>query len=79
MSDTKLTREQANARIEALLDIVREAISEAESLADEHKLTFESPIGTYGMGGTYNGNWQNDTDDWGDPKEDGWYPSSQSC
>lgn len=75
---TQLTREEANARINALLEIVREAMAEAEGLADEHKLSFSSPIGAYGMGGTYDGNWENDKDEWGE-RSDGWYPSSQSC
>lgn len=81
MSDTKqLTREQANARISELLALASEAISEAEALADEHKLSFSSPLDhVYGMGGSYDGNWQDETDEWGDPKEHGWYPSSQSC
>ena len=49
------------------------ALSEAQSIADAHKLSFEfSPA--YGMGGWYEG----DTEE-RDGFNDGWMPSSQSC
>ncbi|ADG59978.1 hypothetical protein Acj9p078 [Acinetobacter phage Acj9] len=56
----------ANNEIQAALTQARELISNAESLANRHDLTFDFDI-AYGMGGEYDG------------KKGEWYPSSQSC
>lgn len=70
--------------IESKLDEARKLIQEAESLADEHNLTFRGPIEAYGMGGTYAGKhskwWsESQASDNGDPESGYWQASSQSC
>jgi hypothetical protein len=68
-----MTKEKAVAKIAELVQQAYDALNEAESVADEHKLDFSfSPA--YGMGGTYypaghEYKWV----------EEGWNPSSQSC
>lgn len=49
---------------------------EAEALADEHKVPFSMNLGSYGMGGYYDPD--NQQDEWGNDNG-GWHASSQSC
>ena len=68
-----MTKQEAAAKIADLVAQAHNAINEAESLADEHKLDFSFSV-AYGMGGTYypaghKYGWT----------EEGWNPSSHSC
>lgn len=48
-----MTHQEANEKIAALLKHAEEAISQAESIADEAGVDFYWDGPTYGMGGTY--------------------------
>ncbi len=67
------SKEKANEYISNKLKEISEAIHDCEEIADEFELMFDSPIYTYGMGGTYFGATTRNND------EDGWRASSQSC
>lgn len=70
------------AAVKAINDLLESAQSlvwEAESIADEHDLSFSMNLGAYGMGGSYSPVQEGDVDEWGDPVESGWNASSQSC
>ena len=69
----EMTQQEASARISTLIVAAKELITEAEALADAHKLEFSFSV-AYGMGGYYYGKGSEET--WG---EHGWNPSSRSC
>lgn len=77
---------EAKKKIDELLQKAYDAVSEAESIADEHELRFNFEV-SYGMGGTYYGAGTvdvDDDDDWladyGYSENSGaWLASSQSC
>jgi hypothetical protein len=69
-----MTKEEAVAKIAVLVQQAYDALNEAESVADEHKLGF-SFCPTYGMGGYYEGD---ENARWSE-NDDGWQPSSQGC
>lgn len=81
MSEVIANKEQAKKKIDALVQQAHHIIQEAESIADDWKLSFNFEI-AYGMGGRYQGDikqrwWESD---WGlDPGDQGWLPSSRSC
>lgn len=58
---------EAMEQIKKHLDAAQAEIWAAEAIADEHELDFSLNIGTYGMGGYYDG------------AEQEWHASSQSC
>lgn len=65
-----LSDEDARKLIDEKVSEAYAALSEAQAIADAHKLAFRfSPA--YGMGGWYEGE--------RDGADDGWMPSSQSC
>lgn len=78
-----MNKQEANAKLAELIKTAENAISEAESLADEFGLSFSSPIGAYGMGGWYygKGTEENQGENWdsSDDDSDGWQSSSASC
>lgn len=58
-------------------------ITEAQVIADEHKLSFSFDV-AYGMGGTYLGNPEDRESayrygDYDRDSDDGWRPSSRGC
>jgi hypothetical protein len=67
------------AQIEALIDQAQKLVWEAEEIADEHGLSFSMNLGSYGMGGYYDGGTAGEEDEYGDIRESGWNASSQSC
>lgn len=75
----EVTVQNVSAQIDAFVEEAYRALKKAEDLAIEHKTSFSfSPA--YGMGGSFEGYVEEDeTDEWGDAKEPGWCPSSQSC
>lgn len=84
MPDTNIKTEETeqqdvSAQIDAFVKEAYKALEKAEKLAIEHKTWFHfSPA--YGMGGYFEGCVEEgETDEWGDAKEPGWCPSSQSC
>lgn len=72
-------KREITKQIDALLTQAQKLVWEAESLADEHDLSFSMNLGGYGMGGSYSPIQEGDTDEWGDPVESGWNASSQNC
>lgn len=69
-----LSDEDARKLIDEKVSEAYAALSEAQAIADAHKLGFHfSPA--YGMGGWYSG----DSEERGEYSDDGWAPSSQSC
>lgn len=76
-----MNKQEANAKLAKLLKKVQTSIDEAESLANEFGLTFDSPVGVYGMGGTFYGKGSTDhpAEDWYPSTNDGWQSSSASC
>lgn len=64
---SNLTAKEAAAHISNLIAEAQTLVNEAESLADEHNISFRMNLGDYGMGGYYDG------------EEGGWNASSQSC
>ncbi len=66
LNDSKLTGQEAIAKIKELKMAALILIEEAEALAKAHKLDFTIDL-AYGMGGWYDG------------IEGEWNPSSQSC
>lgn len=72
-------KQAAVKAINDLLESAQALVWEAESIADEHDLSFSMNLGAYGMGGYYEPVKEGDTDEWGDPVESGWNASSQSC
>lgn len=77
--DAPQAKRDAATKIEALLKQAQSLVYTAESLADEHDLSFTMNLGGYGMGGSYEPIKEGDTDEWGDPVESGWNASSQNC
>lgn len=71
---TTMTAEEAAKQISQHLGEAYQAISKAEKLADEFKLTFDFGV-AYGLGGTYIG----DEEERSEYCNDGWYSSSSSC
>lgn len=61
-----LDTQSASAEIARLVSEASSLIIEAQSIADEYEIGFESPIDEYGMGGYYSGN-------------EGWNSSSANC
>lgn len=55
-----MTREEANKNVSNLLEQARGLIREAEKLCDKYGLEMSSPVGAYGMGGTYVGRGEGD-------------------
>lgn len=81
MSDEEVKeaeKQEAYKVILLKLDQAKRLIDECESLADKHALEFNSPIGAYGMGGTYVGTGARDEDEYGD-NDEGWVSSSRRC
>lgn len=72
------TLQEAVKEINRLLEEAQKLVYEAESIADEHELSFSMNLGGYGMGGSYDGSPEGKVDEWGD-ESDGWNASSQSC
>ncbi|QNO00316.1 hypothetical protein QGX21_gp086 [Pseudomonas phage phiPsa315] len=72
-------KQAAVKAINELLESAQSLVWEAESIADEHGLSFSMNMGGYGMGGYYEPIQEGDVDEWGDPRESGWNASSQSC
>lgn len=72
-----MSREAVNSIYEAL-EIAKEAVQLAESIADRHDLEFDLDLGGYGMGGTYYS--EGYIKEQGlRYREAGWNASSQSC
>lgn len=61
---SNMTREEAQRKIDELRETALQAIREAETIADDHGISFDFDV-AYGMGGWYGSN--------------EWKPSSQSC
>ena len=76
-----MTKEEANKLLTEKLDTSKILIKECEKLADEHGLTFDTPIEHYGMGGTYVGEKAPETNDseWSDSMAGRWVSSSEGC
>jgi hypothetical protein len=70
-------------QISDLINQAQKLVYEAESIADEHGLSFTVDFGTYGMGGSYTGAAAIDEEDreyYGIEEGEGrWNASSQSC
>lgn len=78
MSDEN-KKKKALEELEVHLNRARKEISKAESIADEHGLSFNWDL-AYGMGGTYTGKGvttEEQKEEWGN--EDGWRSSSSGC
>lgn len=58
-------KSEAQGKIAEQIKIAKDAIAEAERIADEHKIRFNWDGPSYGMGGSYD--------------DEGWSASSQSC
>jgi hypothetical protein len=80
MSD-KMSKEEANKVLSEKLAAVKALMSECENLADEHGLSFSSPIGEYGMGGQFYGKGPaNEDGEWEESDSNyGWVSSSNNC
>jgi hypothetical protein len=83
---SKLTKQQASAKIAEILKQAKELVLEAQIVADQTGISFDINMGGYGMGGTYYPNpaeqdWSTSDDyDWYPSDTDGgWMASSQSC
>jgi hypothetical protein len=76
----KMSKEEANKLISQKMQEAKNLISECEKLADEHGLSFSTPVDEYGMGGTFYGKGQADENgEWENSSESGWVSSSASC
>jgi len=71
----RMTEKEAYEKIQEYIRLAETNINYAEEIADKYKLTFRWDGPAYGMGGGYNGGYNDDESDL-DLK---WYPSSQSC
>lgn len=82
MSDE--VEKEAYEKIAKALEIAKEQIELAQSIADEHALEFTWYL-AYGMGGTYEGKGTMKYDSWGstkkqEPRSEGeWISSSHNC
>lgn len=72
-----MERKEATVELARLVKAFNDALTEAESFATEHKLSFRIDP-SYGMGGTFDGESVGEKDEWGE-ESDGWFASSQSC
>lgn len=73
------TKQELLKEIQDLLSKAQTLVYQAESIADEHGLSFSANFGGYGMGGYYEGGSEGELDEYGDEIESGWRASSQSC
>lgn len=64
-------------KADALMDLARAAIAEAEVLAETHRFSLHMDL-AYGMGGTFTEDWDASSDDEGS-RPYAWMASSQSC
>lgn len=74
-----ISREEANKQLSEKLEEVKKLISECEDIADEHGLTFSSPISHYGMGGDFTGKGPADENGEWENSSTGWQSSSERC
>jgi hypothetical protein len=64
-------------KADALMDLAKAAIAEAEVLAETHRFDLRFSL-TYGMGGTFTEDWDASSDE-ENPAPYAWMASSQSC
>ncbi len=77
----KMSKEEANKLLAEKLKAASDLIKECETLADEHGLSFSSPVGEYGMGGQFYGRGPaNEDGEWEESDSNyGWVSSSANC
>lgn len=81
-----MTKQEALAKIAELTNDALAKIRQAEKIAEEHQVSFSFGL-EYGMGGTFDEDW--DSSDWDESDDEGntnstkkpyrWHPSSESC
>ena len=77
----QMSKEEANKLLAEKLVEAKKLIAECEDIADKHGLSFSSPVGEYGMGGTYQGRGPaNEDGEWEESDSNyGWVSSSANC
>ena len=83
---TKMTQQEAIAKIAELLEQADKHLDEAANIAEEYavEFTWGGPAGSYGLGGYYSpaSAWNSSSDcEWeqSDSEERGWVSSSSNC
>ncbi len=82
LTDSKTEKQIAQAKIAGQIKIAQDALTEAQRIADEAKVSFSWEGPSYGMGGYYTGDkTERYFEDWqeSDADDAGWSASSQSC
>lgn len=71
-----MTQQEAAKAISDLIKQAQDLVYQAEAIADENGVSFSMNLGSYGMGGYYD---PDDQEDQYGNDNGGWHASSQSC